>query len=116
MTAQIVVEVMGPSGNWVTAGPPVTPTGRPGSVASDDPAAGRQVYLFGWLDADGRAGLWRSRAGADIEDPAVRAVMSVGGLQQLADLELLDVPVELDIWLGGVPLRVRLRLAEEPDP
>lgn len=102
-----------PKPQWLVVGPPVGPTDPPGSLVSVTPA-GREVYLFGWLDPDGRAGLWRSRAGVDLEDPQVRMVASVGGLVQEADLELLDEPVELKIWRGGVALTVRFRVEAEP--
>src|SRR5205823_3737951 len=86
-----------------------------GSVSEDEPPGSisshgvvREVYLFGWIDSDGPC-LWRSKAGVDIENPAVREVHSTG-LDRLADLTL--VAHEID-WSSPTGRRGRLRFRSE---
>lgn len=98
--------------DWKPAGPAVTPGDPPGSISSDFPT--RQVYVFGYATeragTDGNPGVWRSEAGFDVENPAVRAVYSEG-MERVADLT--DGPYTLEVIHGARHLRVRFRL-EEP--
>lgn len=88
---------------WMPAGS-VDEYAPPGSLSSAEPA-GRQVYVFGFID--GTAGVWRSIGGADIETPAARAIISAA----LVVLSDLAQPCELNITRrDGGALRVRLSL------
>lgn len=97
----VVLEAHG-SPTWLPVGFPLTQDDAPASVTSDEPD-GRQVYLFGWIA--GAAGVWRSAAGIDVADSAVRVIASL----DLRRLSTLDEPYELLIYrpAGLRLLRVR---------
>lgn len=93
-------------GEWRTIGS-VSELEPPGSISSEEPG-GRQVYSFGWLLGSG-PGVWRSVAGADLENEAVRLVVSTG-YEIVA--ELTDWPCELSWWRWGEGHPVRFRVGE----
>lgn len=77
-----------------------------GSITSEDGTA-RNVYLFGALD--GTVGVWRSLAGVDVANDAVR-VIATAGLQLLADLA--HGTYELPIVRNQARVKVRFRLED----
>jgi hypothetical protein len=79
-----------------------------GSIS--DRTAGRDVYVFGWLDGAG-PGVWRSVGGADVETGVFREVHSVG-FEQVADLS--RGPLEMQVTLTRLgPQRVRFALGDD---
>lgn len=103
MTAVVVQVRRG--GEWADAG--AVPESQAGSLSSDDPA-GRQLFIFGWLD--GVPGVWRSESGADLERGSIRLVLS-DGVTRLADLSGGGWH-ELAIRRGADSIQVRFAVRE----
>lgn len=85
-----------------------------GSLSEDEPAGSisaqkdgvREVYIFGWRDNEGPA-VWRSKAGFDVANAAVRTITSTG-LELVADLT--QEPLEIEGAGSSGLLSVRFRL------
>jgi hypothetical protein len=109
MGPSVRLMVRTPAGAWqevssVSANEPT------GSISSDDPTTGRrQVFVFGWLD--GAPGVWRSRAGFDVANDAIREIHTTG-LDLLTDFARSDF-YELDLWRHVGPVRVGFMVDRE---
>jgi hypothetical protein len=110
MGSSVRLLVRTPAGTWqeVSSVNAVEPTG---SISSDPTTGRRQVFVFGWLD--GAPGVWRSRAGFDVANPAVR-VIHTAGLDLLTDFSRSDF-YELDVWRAGRSGRIGFRLSQEAE-
>ena len=102
-----MVETLTPQG-WAGIGS-VSEVEPPGSMSTDS-ALGRRVIVFGWYQ--GKAGVYESRGGYDVESEAFRQIESLG-LDLLSDL---SQPYEFDVerpgrTRPGRTIRVRCSLA-----
>lgn len=89
-----------------------------GTISVDEPPASiqnyasgrREIYLFGWYN--GERGIWRSKAGADASNAAVRSVLS----RELEHLSSLDEPLEMLVQSQptGPVLKVRFSATTAP--
>lgn len=99
-----MLDTRNPAGEWERLGS-VSEVEPPGSISSRSGEA-REVYVFGWLE--GVCGVWRSVAGVDVENDAVREVTSLG-FDLVSDLaQPLEMPV---ITMRG-RVQVRFRKVE----
>lgn len=90
---------------WMPIGEPLLPTDMPGSVSSEPPEGDRELFIYGWMENE--HGVWRSRAGADIDSGTSRTVITKG-LELLSDL---SEPFEQRIFqptYGIVEIRITL--------
>lgn len=102
---ELVLEVWVPSEGWRESGR-LTENDPLGTVSSDEEP--RQLYLFGW--DNGVARVWRSVAGIDIADAAMRLVVPTHGLERLADLSSVG-SYTLDLRRASGIIRTRFRIA-----
>lgn len=92
---------------WHRVDPALTPQDPTGSMSSEPPEGDRDLFMFGFYE--GAPGVWRSKAGVDIETSDVRAMVSTG-LERLSDL---SEPFEVNIWRPSVGmLRIRFVLED----
>jgi hypothetical protein len=100
----VELDVRREGGDWVQVGAHGKDD-APGSFSSEE-ERGRQVYVFGWLN--GEPGVWRSKAGADIESSVVRAVFS----ERMEKLSDLSEPYEMIRATEHGPICLRMRLVD----
>jgi hypothetical protein len=101
------MEVLMPDGSWNAIGAPVTQRTACGSISSEVPSGRRRVFLFGWIR--GRAGVWRSRLGLDVEVDDKRAIASA----DLVQVSNLSEPFAMTITRPHFgQIRVRFSLGE----
>lgn len=86
---EVLVEVRRPTGKWARVGS-VAEMEPPGSMSSDTPL-GRRVIMFGWYG--GEVGVWESVGGVDMENVAVREIVTT----EFTRLSDLAEPLELDV-------------------